>query len=75
MCRLVTGGERCGSDDAQLLERSVQAHIGARLRAMYEGLQLQPMPHRLVQLVRELEAASSVAVSDERSTLNQGRAC
>jgi hypothetical protein len=75
MAPLGVDGERCGTDDPQLLERSVQAHIGARLRAMYEGLQLQPLPSRLVQLVRELEAASSVAVVDECPTHNQGRAC
>jgi hypothetical protein len=67
-------GAQSARAEAQVLGPSIQAHIGLRLRAMYEGLQLQPVPNRLVQLIRELEAGSSVAVSDERRTLDQGRA-
>jgi Anti-sigma factor NepR len=39
------------------LDQNVQAHIGRKLRAVYEEVAAAPIPDRLVQLLAKLEGS------------------
>ena len=41
------------------LDRGVQDHIGSKLRAMYDDLRGQPVPDRFLELLGNLDEASS----------------
>ena len=43
-------------DSSSLLSPGIQARIGAGLRAVYAELKEQPLPERLTDLIRQLEA-------------------
>jgi hypothetical protein len=60
-------------DEAPALDTRIQAQIGKRLRAMYDGFELEPLPERLMRLVRELEARSRVSAAHDSSISRPGR--
>lgn len=41
------------------LDQNVQAHIGRKLKAVYEEVATAPIPDRLVQLLAKLEESQS----------------
>jgi hypothetical protein len=41
------------------LDRTTQDHIGERLRDLYEGLAAEPVPDRLLALLRVLDKSGS----------------
>jgi len=44
-----------GADRPRKLDKSVQAAIGARLRAYYDGVAGEEIPDRFVELMKQLE--------------------
>ena len=51
--------QRAQSHDTQaagLIDRSLQAQLGRQLRAIFEGIEEEPVPERFVRLLEALEA-------------------
>ena len=44
------------SQAAGMIDRSLQAQLGRQLRAIFEGIQEEPVPERFVRLLEALEA-------------------
>ena len=44
------------SQVAGLIDRSLQAQLGRQLRAIFEGIEEEPVPERFVRLLEALEA-------------------
>jgi Anti-sigma factor NepR len=45
-----------GSQAAGMIDRSLQAQLGRQLRAIFEGIEEEPVPERFVRLLEALEA-------------------
>ena len=48
------------------LDERLQAHIGARLRSMYDSYLNEPIPERLVELLEKLDRVSTTGDPGER---------
>jgi hypothetical protein len=44
-----------GGNRSAALARSIQDRIGSRLRAMYDGLKTEPVPDRILDLLKRME--------------------
>ena len=56
--RLPPSARRTISPEEPGLDRRVQDHIGAKLRAMYDELRGQPVPERFLELLGHLDTTA-----------------
>jgi Anti-sigma factor NepR len=50
------GAPRHDSQATGMIDRSLQAQLGRQLRAIFEGIEEEPVPERFVKLLEALEA-------------------
>jgi hypothetical protein len=53
------------------LDGDVEAHIGGRLRAMYDSVLREPVPDRFLDLLRQLDTKITTETDDRPSPKQQ----